>query len=199
MEPHSSINLTGTFLGTRPRFPLCGSRAAVPSSIFRPRRDSSAIRFAPAYSASKGGIRLLTKSTALEYATENIRCNSIHPGPIETDLARDGFGAAGPPAFINSADRVPMRRFGRPEEVAQVIVFLASDESSYMTGSELVIDGGRTALRNRHLVIARPRRVAHRSAGEGPATIDRVSARRRIGSIIALTEEPPELPMNRVA
>jgi NAD(P)-dependent dehydrogenase (short-subunit alcohol dehydrogenase family) len=140
-----AINLTGTFLGTKAAIPAL--RQSGGGSIVNVSSASGLVGnpLAAAYSASKGGIRLLTKSTALEFAAENIRCNSIHPGPIETDLARDGFGAAGPPASVDDTNRVPMGRFGRPEEVAHLIVFLASDESSYMTGSELVVDGGRTA------------------------------------------------------
>ncbi|MCI0863667.1 MAG: SDR family oxidoreductase, partial [Chloroflexi bacterium] len=88
-------------------------------------------------------VRIFSKSTAVQYARENIRCNSVHPGPIETDMLR----ATRPDADNLEAmmGRVPLGRFGRPEEIAYGVLYLASDESSFVTGSELVIDGGRTA------------------------------------------------------
>ena len=96
-----------------------------------------------AYSASKGAVRLLTKSTAVQHAGEGIRANSIHPGPIDTDMIADNI--ATPEGRAESEARVPLGRIGSVEDVAYGALFLASDESSYMTGSELVIDGGRTA------------------------------------------------------
>ncbi|MEM9257519.1 MAG: glucose 1-dehydrogenase [Pseudomonadota bacterium] len=100
-----------------------------------------------AYNASKGAVRLLTKSAALHCAQQGygIRVNSIHPGFAETSLVADALPLA-PEGFAEAtlAD-IPMSRFANPEEIAKAIVFLASDESSYMTGSELVVDGGLTA------------------------------------------------------
>ena len=88
-------------------------------------------------------MRIFSKSTAVQYARDNIRCNSVHPGPIETSMLR----ATRPDASALEAmmGRVPLGRFGRPEEIAHGVLYLASDESSFVTGSELVIDGGRTA------------------------------------------------------
>ena len=95
----------------------------------------------PAYNASKGAVRLLTKNIAIQYAKENIRVNSIHPGVIKTSMM-DGDTRAS-----EDWDRmIPLGRFAEPIEVAYGALFLASDESSYMTGSELVIDGGFTAI-----------------------------------------------------
>ena len=97
----------------------------------------------PQYQASKGAVRLLTKSVAIQYASDNIRCNSVHPAPIETDMTADV--RQDPDAFQNMLGRIPMGRYGKPEEVAYAVLYLASDESSFVTGSELVVDGGWTA------------------------------------------------------
>lgn len=96
-----------------------------------------------AYNSSKWALRGLTKSAALELAP-TIRVNSIHPGPIDTPMIHSpDVGAA---EFLDHwAPLVPLARPGDPDEIAQVAAFLASDESSFMTGSELVVDGGRTA------------------------------------------------------
>jgi len=96
-----------------------------------------------AYNASKGAVRLLTKSTAIQHAREGIRVNSVHPGVIITDMIAAAF--PNPGELESQISDRPMQRFGTPGEVAYGVLFLASDESSYMTGSELVIDGGRTA------------------------------------------------------
>jgi NAD(P)-dependent dehydrogenase (short-subunit alcohol dehydrogenase family) len=93
---------------------------------------------AAAYSAGKGGVRNLTKNAAISYAPENIRVNSVHPGLIRTPLVEAQSDAMN--AGIIAA--TPMGRMGTPREVANVCLFLASDESSFVTGSELVVDGG---------------------------------------------------------
>ncbi len=88
-------------------------------------------------------MRLLSKSIALQYAKDGIRCNSVHPAPIETHMLELVF-----PDEQSRRERlaeIPLGRFGTPEEVAYAVLFLASDESAYVTGSELVIDGGLTA------------------------------------------------------
>ncbi len=99
----------------------------------------------PVYHASKGGVRLMTKSDACVYAHNQIRFNSVHPGYILTPLFR-GFGSRNPEGpekfFQEMGSKVPLERLGTAEDVANGILFLASDESSYITGSELVIDGG---------------------------------------------------------
>jgi cyclopentanol dehydrogenase len=97
----------------------------------------------PAYQASKGAIRIFTKAAALQYAKENIRVNSVHPGPIYTPGGRLLKAGEQLRTFVTS--KVPLGRIGSPEEVANGILFLASEESSYVTGAELVVDGGYTA------------------------------------------------------
>ena len=96
------------------------------------------------YNASKGGVRLLSKSTALEFAAAGlpIRVNSVHPGFVETPLLT-GSSSADAIAFYTSG--TPMGRMAQPSEIASVVAFLASDDASFMTGSELVVDGGWTA------------------------------------------------------
>ena len=96
-----------------------------------------------AYHAAKGAIRLFTKSAAIQYAEENIRVNSIHPGYALTPLTRRGY--ENPEYFDNIRSRVPIGRVGTANDIAYGMLYLASDESSFVTGSELVIDGGTTA------------------------------------------------------
>ena len=97
----------------------------------------------PQYQASKGAVRLLTKATAMQYAAEGIRANSVHPGPIVTPMTEARRGD--PEVYKLTVGRIPLGRYGQPEDVAYGVLYLASDESAYVTGSELVIDGGWTA------------------------------------------------------
>jgi len=105
----------------------------------------------PAYNASKGAVRIFTKSTALYCAQQGygIRVNSIHPGYVGTPLMVNALGSLPPEQAValqqDLMTRIPLGRTAEPREIAHAIVFLASDEASYMTGSELVIDGGYTA------------------------------------------------------
>ncbi|MEH6549890.1 MAG: glucose 1-dehydrogenase [Pseudomonadales bacterium] len=104
-----------------------------------------------AYNASKGGVRIFTKSAALYCAQEdyNIRVNSVHPGFIETPMVINGFAEMEADVAVTMAEllgsSIPLKAMGRPLDIANGCLFLASDESVYMTGSELVIDGGFTA------------------------------------------------------
>jgi NAD(P)-dependent dehydrogenase (short-subunit alcohol dehydrogenase family) len=99
----------------------------------------------PAYHASKGGVRLMTKSDATTYGPYNIRVNSVHPGYILTPLFR-GIAARSPKGaekfMADMAESIPLKRLGTPEDIAQCILFIASDESSYITGTEFILDGG---------------------------------------------------------
>ena len=138
-----SVHAKGVFLGTRAAIPAM--RAGGGGSIINISSIMGIVGSptSPAYSAAKGAIRIFTKSTALQYARENIRVNSVHPGYADTPLTREVFA---PPEVREALQRqTPMRRLGTAEEIAWGIVYLASDESAFVTGSELVIDGGMTA------------------------------------------------------
>ncbi len=95
-----------------------------------------------AYTAAKGGLISLTKSLAIQFARDRIRCNIIHPGIVDTPLQAPYLTEALRREFESG---IPLGRIAHPREIAQVALFLASDESSYMTGAELVVDGGFTA------------------------------------------------------
>ena len=138
------INAKGTFLGTRAALPALrrsggGSIINISSQLGIVGVDNSG----PQYQASKGAVRIFTKATAIQYAKDGIRANSVHPGPIATPMTEGG--RADPDRFKTTVSRIPLGRYGEPEDVAFGVLFLASDESSFMTGSELVIDGGWTA------------------------------------------------------
>jgi len=138
------INTKGTFLGIKTAIPAMkysggGSIVNISSQMGLVGADY----ISPQYQASKGAVRILTKSVAIQYASDNIRCNSIHPAPIETDMTADIRDGAD--SFQDMLRRIPMGRYGKPEEVAYAVLYLASDESSFVTGSEVVVDGGWTA------------------------------------------------------
>lgn len=138
------INAKGVFLGSKTAIPAMrnaggGSIINISSQLGLVGVDNSS----PQYQASKGAVRLLTKATAIQYAPEGIRANSVHPGPIETPMTERR--RADPDVYKLTVARIPLGRYGRPEDVAYGVLYLASDESSYVTGSELVIDGGWTA------------------------------------------------------
>ena len=138
------VNAKGVFLGTKvaiPEMRKAGGGSIVNISSISGMVGQHGIH--PGYNASKGAVRLLTKSTAIQYASDGIRANSVHPGPIATPMTE--ASRADPERYQNSISRTPMGRYGQPEDIAYGVLFLASDESSYMTGSELVIDGGYTA------------------------------------------------------
>jgi NAD(P)-dependent dehydrogenase (short-subunit alcohol dehydrogenase family) len=99
------------------------------------------------YGVSKAGVRNLSKSIALHCARQgyNVRCNSVHPGSIDTPILDADRAKHGEAAITSRERAIPLHRLGRPEEVANAILFLASDEASFITGAELVVDGGLTA------------------------------------------------------
>ncbi len=135
------VNTKGTFLGTKTVIPEM--RKAGGGSIINISSGAgiTGSRRNTAYHASKGAVRIFTKSAAIQYAGENIRVNSVHPGPVDTDMLASSLTVEGG----RRPEDVPLGRYGRPEEVAYGVLYLASDESSFVTGSEVVIDGGRTA------------------------------------------------------
>ncbi len=94
------------------------------------------------YGASKGAVRLMSKSVAVYYAKDGIRCNSVHPGPVDTVM---GYEAVPESVRAERFAKIPLGRFARPEEIANAVMFLASDEASFVTGTELIVDGGNTA------------------------------------------------------
>lgn len=135
-----AINQTGVFLGMRSVLPLM--RKAGGGSIINFSSIGGLVGFGPAlaYQATKGAIRTMSKNAAIEYARENIRVNSIHPGVIVTQMA-DSID----PLVIAGFEKETPMGLGTPEDIAYGALFLAADESRYMTGAELVIDGGYTA------------------------------------------------------
>ena len=138
------INAKGVFLGTKAVIPAM--RRAGGGSIINISSISGLVSIGPpAYIATKGAVRLFTKSTAIQYASENIRANSIHPGSVDTDMRREGMGDQTAEEIQARIDNIPLGRVGTTEDISYGALFLASDESSFMTGSELVIDGGYTA------------------------------------------------------
>jgi 3(or 17)beta-hydroxysteroid dehydrogenase len=138
------VNAKGVFLGTKVAIPAMrkgggGSIINISSQLGLVGTDHSS----PQYQASKGAVRLLTKATAIQYAKEAIRANSVHPGPIVTPMTE--AARADPERYQLMLSRIPLGCYGQPEDVAYGVLYLASDESRWVTGSELVIDGGWTA------------------------------------------------------
>ncbi len=139
-----AVNAKGVFLGTRAAIPAMrraggGSIINISSQLGLVGTDNSS----PQYQASKGAVRILTKATAIQYAKDKIRANSVHPGPIVTPMTERR--RADPETYKLMLSRIPLGRYGEPEDVAMGVLYLAADESSFVTGSELVIDGGWTA------------------------------------------------------
>ncbi len=143
-----AVNLDGTFLGCKHAVRVMKDRGG---SIVNMSSVAGLIGSGnlAAYSASKGGVRLLTKSVALHCARRgyNIRCNSVHPSFVETPMLRSMIASARDPKKLedNFMHAAPLGRLAQPAEIARTILFLASDESAFTTGAELVIDGGLTA------------------------------------------------------
>ncbi|MGV9910110.1 SDR family NAD(P)-dependent oxidoreductase [Streptomyces tendae] len=137
------VNQKGTWLGMRAAMPLLrtsGNASVINTSSVLGLVGSGA---AAAYQASKGAVRLLSKTAAVEYARQGVRVNSIHPGVVATPMIQNLLDEQGDQQ--PDIQRTPMRRAGRADEVASAILFLAGDDSSFVTGSELVVDGGLTA------------------------------------------------------
>ncbi|WP_337189369.1 glucose 1-dehydrogenase [Phenylobacterium sp.] len=144
----TAINLDGTFLGVRHVAPLMAAAGGGSIINLSSILGKVGLPGATAYCASKGGVLMLTKAAAVELAPLGVRVNSVHPGFIETPMVQNVFreadnGNERRDLIISSH---PLGRLGVPREIADAIVFLASDESSFMTGSEVVVDGGYTAV-----------------------------------------------------
>ena len=135
------INGKGVFLGTKAAIPEMqaaggGSIINISSQLGIVATDNTS----PMYHASKGAVRILTKSTAIQFAPDGIRANSVHPGPVNTAMTERR--REDPEAFAIMRSRIPLGRFAEPIEIANAVLYLASDESGYVTGSEVVVDGG---------------------------------------------------------
>jgi 3alpha(or 20beta)-hydroxysteroid dehydrogenase len=132
------VNLTGPMLGITTLLPLMGAGASIVNvgSI-----AGLTAHYTAAYTASKWGLRGLTHTAAMELGPRGIRVNAVHPGYIHTPMT-----ATAPPAFLAANEAItPLGRGGQPEEVAELMVFLMSDESRFITGAEIPIDGGQTS------------------------------------------------------
>ena len=150
------VNLTGVFFGTQAELPALRERGAASPQGSAIVNLSSIVGLvgsarAPLYSLTKGGVTLFTKSTALECARKGyrIRANSIHPGIIDTEMGAQAIAARGEndiaAARAQAGAAHPIGRLGTAADVAKGILFLASDDAGFMTGSSLVLDGGWTA------------------------------------------------------
>jgi cyclopentanol dehydrogenase len=139
-----AINARGVFLGTKHAIPAmrrAGGGSIVNISSIAGIGQS--LHQEPAYAASKGAVRIFTKVTASQHARDKIRCNSVHPGPIDTEMLHSAM--RDPAVLGRRLERVPLGRMGTIDEVVAVVLFLASDDASYVTGSEFVVDGGALA------------------------------------------------------
>ena len=135
------VNVKGVFLGTKTAIPemrKAGGGSIVNISSVSGNVGQESIQ--PVYNASKGAVRIFTKSVAIQYAKEGIRVNSVHPGSVKTPMIESRL--AEPERYEQSLSRIPLGRIGSPEDVAYAVLYMASDESSYVTGTQLVIDGG---------------------------------------------------------
>ena len=142
LDQSLAVNVKGVFLGVKQALPAM--RRAGGGAIINISSTAGLMgnpTGSPIYTTSKGAVRLFTKATAMQHARENIRCNSVHPGPIDTAMLDEVAGGRSE----GMLGRVPLGRVGTVEDIAYGVLYLASDESSFVTGSELVIDGGMTA------------------------------------------------------
>jgi cyclopentanol dehydrogenase len=139
-----NVNQKGVWLGMKAAIPAMRKRSGGSiiniSSIFGLIGSAGST----AYHGSKGAVRLLTKAAAVQYAPENIRVNSIHPGLIYTAMVEEALST--PSDLQPVIDLTPMKRGAKPEEVAAAVLFLASDDASFVTGAELAVDGGYSAM-----------------------------------------------------
>ena len=140
-----TINQLGSFLGMRSAIPLQKKRGGGAIVNISSTQGMLGLKGASGYVASKFAVRGMTKVAALEHGDDGIRVNSVHPGPMETQMAARVLDADPDPGQPNPIDELPLKRVADPMEVARMVLFLASDESSYSTGSEFSADGGMQA------------------------------------------------------
>src|SRR5437870_4368732 len=139
-----AVNAKGVFLGTKhviPAMRRAGGGSIVNISSIAGIGQS--LMQEPAYASSKGAIRIFTKVTAAQHARDKIRCNSIHPGPVDTEMFHSAFPDKS--VMERRLQRIPLGRMGTVPEIVAAVLYFASDESGYTTGSELLIDGGAMA------------------------------------------------------
>ena len=139
-----AVNAKGVFLGTKHAIPAmrrAGGGSIVNISSIAGIGQS--LHQEPAYAASKGAIRIFTKVTAAQHAKDKIRCNSVHPGPVDTEMFHSAFPDKD--AMARRLSRIPLGRMGTVGEIVAAVLYFASDDSAYTSGSELLIDGGAMA------------------------------------------------------
>jgi cyclopentanol dehydrogenase len=139
-----AVNARGVFLGTKHAIPAmrrAGGGSIV--NISSVAGIGQSLHQEPAYAASKGAVRIFTKVTASQHARDGIRCNSVHPGPVDTEMFHKAFQDKD--AMERRLQRIPLGRMGTVAEIVSAVLYLASDDSSYITGSEILIDGGALA------------------------------------------------------
>ena len=144
-EDYFSIDLTGTLLVTQQSIPYMQKNGGGSIINISSTSGITGSPFEGAYTASKGAVRLFTKSAALHAAKDNIRINSVHPATTDTSMVEVIWNSS-PDIKKTVTENVPLGRLAEPYEIAKTVLFLASDDSSYMTGSELIVDGGMTAI-----------------------------------------------------
>ena len=139
------VNLTSVFLGCK--YGMAAMRDSGGGSIINLSSVAGLVGMATcgAYGAAKGGVRIMSKSIAVEGAVDNIRCNSVHPGVIWTNMQAQATGTRDPGNVAMGRERIPLGRVGVPDDIANCILYLASDESNYVTGAEFTVDAGMTA------------------------------------------------------
>ena len=139
-----SVNLTGAFRMSRAAIPLMSANGGGVIINVTSTLASVAVEEAPAYCASKGGLLQLTRAMALDHAKDGIRVNALSPGAVRTERLEDLYGSM-TAAAEQLAPLHPIGRLARPEEIAAAAAFLASDDATFMTGADLIVDGGFTA------------------------------------------------------
>jgi NAD(P)-dependent dehydrogenase (short-subunit alcohol dehydrogenase family) len=139
------VNLTSVFLCCKYAIPLMQARgggSVINTASFVARMGAATSQIA--YTASKGGVLALSRELGVQFARENIRVNALSPGPVDTPLLQELF-ASDPERAARRLVHIPMGRFARAEEIAAAVAFLASDDSSFITASEFLVDGGISA------------------------------------------------------
>lgn len=139
------VNLTSVFLGCK--YSMEAMQGGKGGSIINLSSVAGLVgmQTCVAYGAAKGGVRIMSKSVAMEGAKDNIRCNSVHPGVIWTNMQAAATGQTDPSNVVTDASRVPLGRPGEAQDIANCILYLASDEANYVTGAEFTVDAGMTA------------------------------------------------------